>query len=75
MSHTSSMDYAKRAKQGFAVGAALFVVGVLGEAVGHAVPGSLAGWQQTLLFDAEVLGVLIGLLVPLVFGIVLPLVE
>lgn len=75
MSHTSSIDYAKRAKQGFVLGALLFTVGVLGEVLGHAVLGGLPAWEETLLFDAEVLGVLIGLIVPLVFGIVLPLTE
>ncbi len=75
MSHASSIDYAKRARQGFFLGAGLFVVGVLGEALGHSVLGGLPAWEQRLLFDAEVLGVLIGLIVPLVFGIVLPLTE
>ena len=34
-----------------------------------------AGWETVLLTDAEVLDVLVGLLSPLLFGVVLPLVE
>lgn len=43
--------------------------------VGPALFGPLPGWETMLLADAEVLGVLVGLLSPLVFGLVLPLVE
>ena len=75
MPTTSSMDHAKRAKQGFLLGLGLFAFGVLGEIVGRAVFGDLPGWEQALFFDAEVLGVLIALLVPLVVGVVLPLTE
>ena len=75
MSQTSSMDHAKRAKQGFLLGVGLFAVGALGEIIGHAMYSDLPGWEQMLLFDAEVLGVLIALLAPLVFGVVLPLTE
>jgi hydrogenase/urease accessory protein HupE len=75
MGTSSSIAHAKRAKQGFLVGVVLFAVGALGEMVGHAVIGELPGWEQTLLFDAEVVGILVALIVPLVFGIVLPLIE
>jgi len=74
MGHTSSIDYAKRAKQGFLAGAGLFLVGALGEVLGHTVV-TLPEWEQTLLFDAVVVGTLVALLSVLVFGIVLPLVE
>ncbi|GAB3685473.1 hypothetical protein GCM10028857_16040 [Salinarchaeum chitinilyticum] len=74
--HTgSSMDYARLAKGGFLLGAGLFVVGALGELIGHAVFGSLPAWEATLFFDMVVLGVVIGLLSPFVFGIFLPLVD
>jgi hypothetical protein len=43
--------------------------------VGPALFGPLPGWETMLLTDAEILGVLLALLSPLVFGIVLPLVE
>jgi hydrogenase/urease accessory protein HupE len=69
------MDHAKRAKQGFLLGVGLFAVGALGEIIGHALYAELPGWEQTLLFNAEVVGILLALLAPLVFGIVLPLIE
>jgi hydrogenase/urease accessory protein HupE len=75
MGHANATDYAKRAKQGFFLGFGLFALGAGGELVGHSVYGELPGWEQALLFDAEVLGILVALLVPLVFGIVMPLVE
>lgn len=75
MSQATAMDHAKRAKQGFLVGVGLFVLGGIGEIADHALFHGLPGWGQTLLFDAEVAGVLVALLAPLVFGIVLPLTE
>ncbi|PSQ58205.1 MAG: hypothetical protein BRD23_07480 [Halobacteriales archaeon SW_9_67_25] len=68
------MDYAKRARQGFLVGAVLFVVGALGELLAHTVV-TLPEREQTLLLDAVILGTLVALLGVFVFGIVLPLVE
>jgi hypothetical protein len=75
MGHTTSIDHARRAKQGFLLGFGLFAFGALGEIVGHALYSDLPGWEQMLLFDAEVAGVLIALFAPLIFGIVLPLIE
>ncbi|WP_436930269.1 DUF7860 family protein [Halosimplex halobium] len=75
MTHHASMDYATYAKAGFFLGVALFVLGGAGEIVGAAVLGGLPGWEQTLLFDMEVLGIALGLFSPLVFGVVAPLVE
>lgn len=75
MSQTGSIDHAKRAKQGFLLGAGLFAVGGLGEILGHALYTELPAWEQTLLFNAEVVGVLLALLAPLIFGVVLPLTE
>jgi len=74
MGHVQSTDYAKRAKQGFLAGTCLFLVGALGELLAHTYV-SLPAWEETLLFDAIVLGTLIALLSVLVFGIVLPLAE
>jgi hypothetical protein len=71
----SSVDHAKLARIGFLVGLAMFATGAAGELVGAAAFGSLPGWETTLLFDMEVFGVFLGLMSPLVFGIVLPLVE
>jgi len=75
MQRYGDLDYATLAKRGFLLGLGLFVLGGFGEIVGHAVPGLLSGTVETVLFDLEVLGVLIGLVAPLVFGIVLPLTE
>ncbi len=75
MGHSNSINHAKRAKQGFLVGFTLFAVGAIGELLGHTLYNELPGWEQTLLFDAVVLGILIALFAPIVFGIVLPLTE
>jgi len=70
-----SIDHASFAKRGFLVGLALFAGGALGEIIGAAYFGSLPGWEHAIFFDMEVLGVLLGLFAPLVFGIVMPLLE
>jgi len=70
-----SYDYPKLAKGGFLVGVGMLLVGVLGEFVGHAVLGSLPGWEEQLFFDLEVLGILVGLITPFVFGVFMPLTE
>jgi hypothetical protein len=69
------VEYTVLTKRGFLLGVALFAIGALGElgltATGIAVPD----WERALLFDLELLGILIGLLSPFVFGVVLPLTE
>jgi len=75
MARYASHDYARTAKVGFLAGVALWALGVLGGTVGPALFGPLPAWEMMLLTDAEVLGVLVGLLSPLLFGVVLPLVE
>lgn len=65
-------DYSKLVKRGTLTSFALFLVGALGLAL---AADSLPAWERTLLFDAEVLGVLGILLCPLVFGVVMPLTE
>ncbi|ELZ22710.1 hypothetical protein C475_16451 [Halosimplex carlsbadense 2-9-1] len=75
MAHHASRDYTKLAKTGFFLGVALFALGGLGEIVGSAAFGGLPGWEQTLLFDMEVLGIALGLFSPFLFGVVAPLVE
>ncbi|AWB27202.1 DUF7860 family protein [Halococcoides cellulosivorans] len=75
MATHSSMAYGRWTRLGFATGALLFVVGVLGHLAVPAFTGPAPDWVGTLLFDMEVLGVLIALFVPLLFGIVLPLTE
>lgn len=77
MSATGSrqIDYAFYAKAGFLLGIALFAVGAGGEVVGHAFFEPLPDWGAMLLFDMEVLGLLIGFFSPIAFGIFLPLTE
>jgi len=72
MGRYGNLDYPSLAKRSTLASFALFVVGAVGLAVGGS---SLPGWEQALLFDAEVVGVLGVLLCPLVFGVVLPLTE
>jgi hypothetical protein len=69
------LDYPRLATLGFTFGLGLFVVGALGELGLHAAGVSVPAWEQTLLFDAEVVGVALALLSPFVFGVVLPLTE
>jgi hypothetical protein len=69
------LDYPTLAKGGFALGIALFAVGVLGEFAIGATGTPVPGWEKALLFDAEVIGVLLFFFSPLVFGVVLPLTE
>jgi hydrogenase/urease accessory protein HupE len=75
MSHSSAGDYARRAKQGVVLGFCLFAAGAVGEFVGHSYLNNLPGWEQALLFDSMVLGILVALLSLLVFGVVLPLTQ
>jgi hypothetical protein len=75
MSLSESTDHASLARTGFLLGLALFVAGAGGELLGTAAFGTLPGWEAALLFDMEVLGIALGLFSPLVFGVVLPLVE
>lgn len=75
MGRYGNIDYPTVTKRAFLLGVALFLVGAVGELVGHAVFGTLPGWEETLLLNAEILGVLVALLAPVVFGIVLPLTE
>lgn len=75
MGRNGDLDHAFLAKSGFLVGLALFTIGGGGELIGHAMYGSLPAWENTLFFDLEVLGLLIGFFSPFLFGIVLPLTE
>jgi hypothetical protein len=75
MSNTRSLDHARMAKLGFLIGLGLFLAGAGGEFLGQAVLGGLPEWEATLLFDVEVIGLLVGFFSPFVFGIALPLLE
>jgi hypothetical protein len=69
------MAYGRITKRGFLLGLALFGTGVVGEVLGRGVFGGLPAWEATLFLFFEGGGILLCLLVPLVFGIVLPLTE
>ncbi|MFB6109146.1 MAG: hypothetical protein ABEJ82_09980 [Haloplanus sp.] len=69
-----NVDYSRLTRGGFALGVALFVLGGAGELVGQTF-GVLPAWGSNLLFDAEVVGVVTMLCVPVVFGVLLPLTE
>jgi energy-converting hydrogenase Eha subunit E len=75
MGRYGDIDYPTVTRRGFALGVALLVVGTLGHVLGPLLFGPLPEWERTLFLDMEILGVLLGLLTPLVFGIVLPLTE
>jgi len=69
------IDYSRATKGAFIFGAVLFVIGVLGDRYLSATAGAVPQWEATLLLDAEMLGILVMLLSPFVFGILLPLTE
>ncbi|WP_251341762.1 hypothetical protein [Haloplanus halophilus] len=69
------LDYSAWTKRGTLLGLCLFAAGALGELAVHAMGLQLPAWEATLLFDAEVVGLLLFLLSPLVFGVLLPLTE
>lgn len=69
------IDYATLTKRAFAAGAALFALGLLGELAISTLGMSVPNWEQTLLVDAEIAGVLVMLLSPFVFGVFMPLTD
>ena len=69
------LDYSVLTKRSFLLGVTLFAIGALGELWLTAAGISVPDWERALLFDIELLGILIGLLSPFVFGILLPLTE
>jgi hypothetical protein len=75
MGRYGDIDYPTVTRRAFLLGVSLFLIGALGEVVGHALFGTLPGWEETLLFEAEVVGVLLALIAPIVFGLIMPLTE
>lgn len=69
------MTYPQYARGGFLLGVVVFGFGILGHAVGPALFGSLPAWELTLFTAMEITGVLLALCSPIVFAIVLPLIE
>jgi hypothetical protein len=75
MPRYGKLDYPTLTKRGFGLGIGLFLLGAMGEVVDRSMYGTLPAWEATLFFDLEVVGVLLALFAPLVFGIVMPLTE
>lgn len=75
MTQHRELDYAFLAKAGFLLGLGMFVLGGGGEFLGHALYGSLPAWVDTLFFDLEAVGLVIGFFSPFIFGIFLPLTK
>ena len=75
MSQYRSPSYGQLAKAGFLLGIAMIAVGAGGEWAIHSQTVQLAAWEDALFFDVEVLGIVLFLLSPFVFGVVLPLVD
>ncbi|AAG20322.1 MULTISPECIES: hypothetical protein [Halobacterium] len=72
MSNTANIDYPDLAKYGTAASAAMICVGAAGTVLGS---GVVSGWEASMLFDLEILGVLGIVVCPFLFGILLPLIE
>lgn len=66
-------DEASLAKYGFLAGVAMLVAGALGHAALPVLVGPLPGWENALLTDLEVLGILVGFVSVFGFGVFLPL--
>ncbi len=75
MGRYGNLDYPKLTKRGFFLGLAMLLVGATGEAFLPALVGPLPPWEDTLLLDLEILGLVVAFLSPIVFGFVLPLTE
>ena len=75
MGRYGRLDYPGLAKAGFLLGVGLFALGAGGEWAIHAAGVGLPAWEDALFFDLEVLGVLVSLFAPLLFGVVMPLTE
>ena len=75
MARYGDLDYPKLTKRGFLLGLAMLFVGAAGEAFLPALVGPLPPWEDTLLLDLEMLGLVVAFLSPVVFGFALPLTE
>ncbi|MCO8266257.1 MULTISPECIES: DUF7860 family protein [Haloferax] len=76
MGRYGDIDYPRMTKTGLGLGLALFLFGAVGAKVALAMSGgSIPGWERTLFFDAEWIGIALVLFSPIIFGIVLPLTE
>ncbi len=69
------MTYPEYARGGFLLGVLLFGIGILGHAFGPTLFGSLPAWETTVFMAMEFGGIGLALCSPIVFAIVLPLIE
>jgi hypothetical protein len=69
------LAYTRYARGGFFLGVVVFILGILGHALGPALFGPLPAWEITLFTTMEFAGIALALCAPIVFGIVLPLIE
>lgn len=70
-----NIDYAKLTKTSVLLGVSLIVIGFLGEVALGMSTVHAPGWVDTVLVDAEFLGIIVALLSVFIFGILLPLRE
>lgn len=75
MGRYGNLDYPKMTKVGFGTGALVFLLAVVGEWAWTTYYGPLPAWEVTLLWDVEVLAILLMVFSPFVFAILLPLTE
>ena len=75
MAQYQRLAYTTYARGGFVLGVVVFVLGILGHALGPALFGPLPAWELTLFTAMEFVGIALALCSPIVFGIVLPLIE
>jgi hypothetical protein len=70
--HTKRMDYTKWLKITFTGSFAIFVLTTASLAT---IAPTLPAWEQTLLWELDILSLLVAFFSPFVFGVVLPLLE
>jgi len=75
MGRYGNLNYASLAKRSFLLGLGLFALGAGGELLVHALELTIPSWESSLLYDAEILGLLVAFVSPWVFAVILPLTE
>lgn len=73
MGQYGDIDYPTYVKRGVLLGLTLLVVGELGGYASQLV--AMPAWEEALFFDLAVIGLIVFILSPLLFGLVLPLTE